>query len=90
MAVWAEPTLEACVASVAALCAGIPLVPVNPKLGRGELEHVLSDSRPDVIVGAPDGALPGSSTRRAALAVDLDARGGELPDGRRAATRTPR
>ena len=48
VAVWAESTLEACVASVAALCAGIPLVPVNPKLGRGELEHVLSDSRPDV------------------------------------------
>ena len=55
VAVWAEPTLEAVVASVAALCAGVTLVPVNPKLGRGELEHVLDDSRPDVVVGAPDG-----------------------------------
>ena len=35
VAVWAESTLEACVACVAAIGAGIPLVPVNPKLGRG-------------------------------------------------------
>ena len=28
--------------------AGRPLVPVNPKLGRSELEHVLTDSAPDV------------------------------------------
>ena len=80
VAVWAESTLEACVASVAALCAGIPLVPVNPKLGRSELEHVLSDSRPDAIVGAPDGALPELEHAPRRLAVDLDARGGELPD----------
>jgi malonyl-CoA/methylmalonyl-CoA synthetase len=68
VAVWAESTLETCVACVAALVTGTPLVPVNPKLGRGELEHVLSDSRPDVVIGGPDG-----------VAVDLDARGGELP-----------
>ena len=34
-------TLETCVAAVAALATGTPLVPVNPKLGRSELEHVL-------------------------------------------------
>ena len=44
VAVWAESTLETCVAAVAALATGTPLVPVNPKLGRGELEHVLTDS----------------------------------------------
>ena len=75
VAVWAEPTLEAVVASVAALCAGVALVPVNPQLGRGELEHVLDDSRPDVIVGAPD--LPASARR---VTVDVSARGGELPE----------
>ena len=79
VAVWAESTLEACVASVAALCAGVPLVPVNPKLGRSELEHVLTDSRPDVIVGAPADALPALEHAPRRLAVDLDARGGELP-----------
>jgi hypothetical protein len=29
--VWSESTLEACVASIAAVCADIPLVPMNPK-----------------------------------------------------------
>ena len=77
VAVWADSSLETCVATVAALEAGIPLVPVNPKLGRGELEHVLADSRPDAIAGAPD-ELPGDHQPRR-VAVDLSARGGELP-----------
>jgi malonyl-CoA/methylmalonyl-CoA synthetase len=76
VAVWAESTLETCVAAVAAIASGVALVPVNPKLGRGELEHVLTDSEPDVIVGAPDD-LPHAPR---ALTVDVDARGGELPD----------
>jgi malonyl-CoA/methylmalonyl-CoA synthetase len=80
VAVWAESTLEACVASVAALCAGIPLVPVNPKLGRAELEHVLSDSRPEAIAGAPADALGALEHPPRRLAVDVGARGGELPD----------
>ena len=79
VAVWSEPTLEACVASVAAVCAGIALVPVNPKLGRAELAHVLSDSLPDAIVGAPAAALPELEHRPRRISVDLDARGGELP-----------
>ena len=55
VAVWAESTLETCVAVVAAIATGAPLVPINPKLGRGELEHVLTDSKPDVVFGGPDG-----------------------------------
>src|SRR5438046_4555985 len=53
VAVWAESTLETCVAAVAVLESGCALVPVNPKLGAGELRHVLTDSAPDAIVGAP-------------------------------------
>ena len=71
VAVWAESTLETCVAAVAALATGTPLVPVNPKLGRAELEHVLTDSSPDVVLGGPDG-----------IAVDVDARAPELPECR--------
>jgi len=71
VAVWAESTLETIVAAVAVLEAGIALVPVNPKLGRAELEHVLADSRPDVVLGGPDGTP-----------VDVAARGGELPEPR--------
>ncbi|HEX3803481.1 MAG TPA: acyl-CoA synthetase [Solirubrobacteraceae bacterium] len=80
VAVWAEPTLDFCVAAVAAISAGIPLVPINPKLGRTELEHVFSDSRPDVLVGAPDDAIPTLEQPPLRLAVDVSARGGELPD----------
>ncbi len=77
-AVWAEPTLETCVTVVAALCAGIPLVPVNPKLGASELRHVLSDSAPEVIAGAPAGTLDDVEDAPRALEVDLSERGGEL------------
>ena len=65
VAVWAEPTLETIVAVTGLVAAGITVVPVNPKLGRAELEHVLSDSAPDA---GPDG-----------LEIDVRARGGSLP-----------
>jgi malonyl-CoA/methylmalonyl-CoA synthetase len=68
-AVWAESSLETCVAVVGALAAGVPLVPLNPKLGESELRHILEDSKPEIVFGGPDGE-----------AIDADARGGELPD----------
>lgn len=70
VAVWADSSLETCVAVVAALSAGVPLVPINPKLGASELEHVLSDSRPDAVIGGPG----------ATLTADPAERGGTLPD----------
>ena len=79
VAVWAEPTLEACVTVVGATAAGVPLVPVNPKLGTAELRHVLEDSAPDLLLGAPEGALRELARAPQVGAVDLDARGGDLP-----------
>ena len=52
VAVIAQPTLETCVAVVGALAAGVPIVPVNPKAGERELEHILSDSAPDAVLGS--------------------------------------
>ena len=80
VAVWAEPSLEFCVAAVAAVSAGATLVPINPKLGRAELLHVLSDSEPDILIGAPDQAVPTLPHPPRRLAVDIGARGRELPD----------
>src|SRR3954466_8509514 len=37
VAVWATPSLETAVAAVAALSAGVPFVPLNPKSGEREL-----------------------------------------------------
>ncbi|MDX8142633.1 acyl-CoA synthetase [Lentzea sp. BCCO 10_0061] len=50
VAVWATSTLETCVSVVAGLLAGVAIVPLNPKLGERELEHILGDSRPDLIL----------------------------------------
>jgi malonyl-CoA/methylmalonyl-CoA synthetase len=69
VAIWAEPALETIVAVVGALAAGVEVVPLNPKLGSGELEHIRSDSAPDRTLRPQD--------------VSLDDRGGELPAGDR-------
>src|SRR5437763_9454644 len=50
VAVWAENRLETVVAVVGALAAGVPIVPVNPKVGEREREHILSDSAPDLVL----------------------------------------
>jgi malonyl-CoA/methylmalonyl-CoA synthetase len=80
VAVWAEPSLEFCVAAVAVIEAGVTLVPINPKLGRVELQHVFTDSRPDLLIGAPNGALPELTQPLRQLHVDLAARLPEFPE----------
>jgi malonyl-CoA/methylmalonyl-CoA synthetase len=75
-AFWAENTLEAMVAAVAAVESGIELVPLNPKLGSSELGHILGDSQPAAILGGPgDGAMAAIPR----VHVDLTARG-RLPE----------
>lgn len=73
-ALWARGTLQTVVAAIAAVESGVELVPLNPKLGTSELEHILSDANPEVIIG--DGGE--SAVGRPGVEVDLDARG-ELP-----------
>jgi malonyl-CoA/methylmalonyl-CoA synthetase len=54
VAVTATPTLQTVVAVVGALAAGVPIVPINPKSGERELEHILSDSAPDIMLDDVD------------------------------------
>jgi malonyl-CoA/methylmalonyl-CoA synthetase len=54
VAVTATPTLQTVVAVVGALAAGVPIVPINPKSGERELEHILSDSAPDLMLDDVD------------------------------------
>ncbi|QFQ96994.1 acyl-CoA synthetase [Streptomyces phaeolivaceus] len=70
VAVWATPTLETAVAVVAALRAGVPAVPLNPKSGEKELGHILSDSAPTLVLTAPSDELP--DTLRKLDRVDVD------------------
>ncbi|MBA0052422.1 acyl-CoA synthetase [Streptomyces sp. AJS327] len=58
VAVWATPTLETAVGVVAGLLAGVPVVPLNPKSGQRELEHILTDSAPSQVLAAPGTELP--------------------------------
>ncbi|CAL9673547.1 Long-chain-fatty-acid--CoA ligase [Actinosynnema sp. ALI-1.44] len=55
IAVWARADARTCVVVVGALLAGVPVVPLNPKLGERELAHILGDSEPDLVV---DDELP--------------------------------
>ncbi|WP_369246399.1 acyl-CoA synthetase [Streptomyces sp. R41] len=58
VAVWATPTLETAVGVVAALLAGVPAVPLNPKSGEGELGHILGDSAPSMVLAGSGDELP--------------------------------
>src|SRR3954468_19038843 len=72
VAVIAENTLETCVAVVGALAAGVPIVPINPKSGERELEHILSDASPDLMVEcdlSATGSLPSAEPDGEAPAI---------------------
>ncbi|WP_340682324.1 acyl-CoA synthetase [Amycolatopsis coloradensis] len=84
VAVWATPTLRTCVAIVASLTAGVPVVPINPKAGSRELAHIVADSAPDLVLAAPDAELPPELDVLPRVPVELDTSGtpwrGEEPD----------
>ncbi|HET8640319.1 MAG TPA: acyl-CoA synthetase [Pseudonocardiaceae bacterium] len=74
VAVWATPRLSTCLAVVAALRAGVPAVPVNPKAGERELAHILADSAPDAVLAERDEELPAGFTgmRRIGVVPESD------------------
>ncbi|MGW2785212.1 acyl-CoA synthetase [Streptomyces populi] len=71
VAVWATPTLETAVGVVAALLAGVPAVPLNPRSGEAELGHILGDSAPSLVLAARGDRLP--APLGALDRVDVDA-----------------
>ncbi|MFF0444992.1 acyl-CoA synthetase [Streptomyces sp. NPDC004609] len=60
VALWATPTLETAVGAVAALLAGVPVVPLNPKTGERESGHIVADSAPAAVLAGPADELPGA------------------------------
>jgi malonyl-CoA/methylmalonyl-CoA synthetase len=79
VAVWATSSLQTCAAVVGALVAGVPVVPINPKVGERELEHILADSAPELVLAAPGDVLPGGLAELPRIDVDPTVRGGALP-----------
>ena len=78
-AVWADTSLETCVAVVACLAAGVPVVPLNPGSGPRELEHIVADSAPGVVLASGAAEVPPELQRLTRLEVALVGRG-SLPD----------
>ncbi|MFF0432291.1 acyl-CoA synthetase [Streptomyces sp. NPDC004327] len=76
VAVWATPTAETAVAVVAALLAGVPAVPLNPRIGSGELHHILGDSRPALVLAGAGDELPREMADLTRIDVDVRAPGG--------------
>ncbi|MEU9687312.1 acyl-CoA synthetase [Amycolatopsis japonica] len=58
VAVWATPSMHTSVAVIAALLAGVPAIPLNPKIGERELAHILTDSEPVLVLAEPGADLP--------------------------------
>ncbi|MGW5633574.1 acyl-CoA synthetase [Streptomyces sp. NPDC003832] len=79
IAVWATPELETAVAVVAALEAGVAAVPLNPKSGRTELGHILSDSAPALVLASPGDELPPALKGLERVDVDVRATGAHRP-----------
>jgi len=50
---------ETVVAVLGAMFAGVCVVPINPRAGTHELEHILTDSTPELVLTASGEALPG-------------------------------
>jgi malonyl-CoA/methylmalonyl-CoA synthetase len=80
VAVWATPTIHTSVAVVAALLAGVPAVPVNPKIGERELGHIVSDSTPSLVLAEPGTTLPEALNALPRKDVELTGTPRELPD----------
>jgi len=82
VAAWAVNEPEIAVAVIGALLAGVPITPINPKAGSSELAHILGDSDPELVLCPPGADVPDAITERGRVDVDLDAKGGDIPDER--------
>jgi malonyl-CoA/methylmalonyl-CoA synthetase len=78
VAVWATPTLHTSVAVVAALLAGVPAVPVNPKIGERELAHIVTDSEPQLVLAEPGAELPAGLAGLPRRDIPLTGAGAEI------------
>jgi malonyl-CoA/methylmalonyl-CoA synthetase len=72
VAVVAENRIETCVAVVAAVRAGVPAVPLNPRSGTAELAHIVSDAAPDAVLTAAGTEPPRALAAARRIAVELE------------------
>ena len=74
VAVWAQPDLSTAAAMIGNAVAGVATVPLNPKLGLGELSHIFRDSEPKLAFCAERHEVPhemaGVPSARAAYSLE--------------------
>lgn len=80
VAIWATSTVHTSVAVIAALLAGVPAVPVNPKIGERELGHIVSDSVPSLVLAESGVPLPDALAALPRKDIMLSGGPGELPE----------
>lgn len=79
VAVWAEPTIHTCVGVVGGLLAGAAVIPINPKVGERELEHIVADSEPELLLVGAASEIPAALAAVPRHEVDPRAHGDRLP-----------
>jgi malonyl-CoA/methylmalonyl-CoA synthetase len=70
VAVWASPRMATCIGVLAALAAGAAAVPINPSIGVREIEHILADCRPRLLIADDDAELPAPLRKLERLPAD--------------------
>ena len=75
---------------VAALLAGVPAVPLNPKTGERELAHILADSAPSLVLAEPGAELPPALSALPRMDIELTGPGAPRCPSRHRALRRPR
>ncbi len=73
LALWATPSVATVVGLVAALRAGAPVIPIDPKSGDVELAHVLADATPSAVLAARAAELPRALAQVGRIDVPTDA-----------------
>jgi malonyl-CoA/methylmalonyl-CoA synthetase len=82
LALWATPSVATAVGLVAGLAAGLEVVPLNPKSGAREIDHIVAETAPAAVLGTPAGPsapLPAIAPRPGAN--DADRRRSDVADG---------
>jgi malonyl-CoA/methylmalonyl-CoA synthetase len=69
VALWTEPGLGTLVAAIALVERGYVLLPLDPKLGARELEHIARDAQPEIALAI----TPSAHTGKLGAVVTLDA-----------------
>jgi malonyl-CoA/methylmalonyl-CoA synthetase len=71
LVLWATPELATVVGLFAAMACGRLIVPLNPKSGERELDHVLNDARVSALLAGADASLPVAAASLQRFSIEI-------------------